>query len=386
MYRAVDTVASTLASLPFGIYERTADGSSPAKRHPLYNLVRLEPSPYQTSYTFRRALFTQACFGDAFAIIHRNGVGRATRLEMVDAYCVTTYQRDNGDWFYIVRRTVGTRYSEEVIFPADMIHLRGLSINGMTGVDVVSTFRDSFGMGIAATEYGASYYGNGAHTDKAVSFPGTLTPQQRALLESKINEKSGSKNAGKMMVLDGGMTISELSSDPGKAMLNEARKFQADEYARIFGVPAHLIGQLDRATFNNIETMNTQFVTLCLNPWAEQLEQEFAVKLLTSDEKVSDKYFFRINLDGLMRGDTQARAQYVDTMLKNMVYTINDVRQLDNLNTVPWGDTPFAQAGIAKLSEDGKIEMAEPETDGPPSTAQNNQDNGTGEPQASAND
>jgi HK97 family phage portal protein len=259
-----------------------------------------------------------------------------------------------------------------------MLHIRGLSINGMSGIDVIGTFKDSFGMGIAATEFGAAYYGNGAHTDKAVHFPGVLTPQQRLILENKINEKAGSKNAGKMLVLDGGMTVSELSSDPGKAMLNDARKFQADEYARIFGVPAHLIGQLDRATFNNIETMNTQFVVLCLNPWAEQLEQEYAVKLLTTDEKNSEKYFFRLNLDGLMRGDTAARAQYVDTMLKNMVYTINDVREIDNLNRVAWGDTPYAQAGITKLSEDGEIEIQEQEADAPETeTETNNEENGT---------
>jgi HK97 family phage portal protein len=267
-----------------------------------------------------------------------------------------------------------------------MLHVRGVTLDGINGVDVVRTFRDSFGMGIAATEYGAAYYGNGAHTDKAVLFPGVLTPQNRAILEQKINEKTGPRNAGKMLVLDGGMTIDELSSDPGKASLNDVRKFQADEYARIFGVPAHLIGQLDRATFNNIETMNTQFVTLCLNPWAEQVEQEFAVKLLTENEKTADRFFFRFNLDGLMRGDTAARATYVDTMLKNMVYTINDVRQLDNLNTVPWGDTPYAQAGITQLSEDGTLEIPEPQTDTPADAADNSQSNdtGTGTPQASA--
>ncbi len=132
--------------------------------------------------------------------------------------------------------------------------------------------------------------------------------------------------------------------------------------------------------------MNTQFVTLCLNPWAEQVEQEFAVKLLTENEKTADRFFFRFNLDGLMRGDTAARATYVDTMLKNMVYTINDVRQLDNLNTVPWGDTPYAQAGITQLSEDGTLEIPEPQTDTPADAADNSQSNdtGTGTPQASA--
>ena len=380
VWRAVATVADTLASLHFCIFERTQNGSAPAVSHKLYNLIRLEPSPNQTAFNFRRALFLQACFGDAYAIIHRNGIGRAERLELLDARDVTQYQRDSGERFYVVRRTVGNRHSEEVYRPDEMLHVRGITLDGETGLDVVGIHRDNFGMGIAATRYGAAFFGNGAHMDKALVYPGNMTDQNRANAEAAIKKKSGVDNTGKTWLLDGGVKIEQFGIDPQKATLTESRRFQADESARIFGVPAHLIGQLDRATFNNIEVMNTQFVTLCLRPWAIQAEQEFAVKLLTREEKTSDRLFFRFNLDGLLRGATKDRAEYYRAALGGPGsgsgwMTPEEIRELENLNLAPDHGELFDVADAMQPQE-----VEEPQTDEP--QTENDDDNGT--PQASA--
>jgi HK97 family phage portal protein len=143
-------------------------------------------------------------------------------------------------------------------------------------------------------------------------------------------------------------------------MLNETRTFQAYENCRIFGVPAHMINVLDRSTFNNIEMMDNGFVKYCLAPWAQNFEQECDVKLLTQQEKQSGSVFHRFDLSGLLRGDMKSQGEFYDKMLKNMSLTINDVRKIFNLNAVPWGERPYAQAGVTPVNEDGTIDINTP--------------------------
>jgi len=179
------------------------------------------------------------------------------------------------------------------------------------------------------------------------------------------------------MLLDAGSKFNKVGLNPQEAMLNDTRMFQAYESCRIFGVPAHMINVLDRSTFNNIEMMDNGFVKYCLTPWAEQFEAEHDVKLLTRDEKNSGSVFHRFDLSGLMRGDMKSRGEYEDKMLKNMVYTINDVRKLNDLNAVPWGNQPYAQAGVTQVGTDGSIVVQT--ADGEEPAAQNDIEN---EPEA----
>lgn len=366
VWRAVSTISDTLASLPFGLFKRTDLGAEPARKHPIFSLVRLEPSPGQTSFNFRRALFAQACFGDAYAKIHRNGVGRASRLEILNTADVSLYQRDDGSIFYIVRRALGNRFVEEVLRPEDVIHVQGITLNGIGGMDVARTHRQNFSLSYSATQYGTAFFQNNAHVSHVLEYPGSLTQQQRDLTKEKVKEGyATASRAGETMVLDAGAKLHRIGLNPGEAMLNDARDFQVKEVARIFGVPAHLLSQMNDATFNNIETMSIEFVTLCLRPWAVQFEQECAVKLLTSEEKTADSHFFRLNLDGLLRGDTQSRASYYNTMFNIGAMSPNDVRELENLNRRDAGDeyfVPLNMVGNEGTNEQSQ-EMAQPQTD-----------------------
>lgn len=375
IWAAVRTISETLASLPFSIYETTDGGSRIATGHPLFNLIKLEPSPDYSAYDFRKALIANSCFGDAYAKIYRNGVGRAVRLELLDPLMVTPWQDNNGNRWYIVVRQVGDQSKYETLRQEEVLHIKGFTLNGVTSKSVTATHRDTLGMTIAANQYGAAFFGNGAHVGGVIEYPLELSESERAKISSAVDSKYGGvRHVGKTMVLDAGMKYTKVGLNPNEAMLNDARNFQVLESSRIFGVPAHLLAQLDRATFSNIEVMNVQFVNLCLRPFAVGIEQEFARKLLTSSEKTSGAFFFRHNLDGLLRGDTEARSKYYQAMLNAMVYTINDVRALENMNAVPWGDTPYAQAGVTKLAEDGKIQTPnadQQQTDNAPAQGQN---------------
>jgi HK97 family phage portal protein len=233
------------------------------------------------------------------------------------------------------------------------------------------------GMAIAANEWGGAFFGNGAHLGGVIKYPGALDLEQEKRLIARFNRNStGPANVGKYKVLDAGMDIVPHTLDPEKAMLNETRTFQVNEATRIFGIPAHLVQQLDRATFNNIESMNVQFVTLCLRPWAVQAEQEHMRKLLSYNEKQSGQYFIRMNLDGLLRGDTQSRAQYYNTMFNIGALSSNDIRALENLNKREGGDEYFVPLNMVSndkedAGEDSQTDnQDQPDSDG---TAQEQQ-------------
>lgn len=391
IWAAVDTICKTLASLPFGIFQQTETGSKPAKQHPVYHLVRINPTPdfsLYTSYSFKYAMFLQACFGDAFVKIHRNGIGRPTNLELLEQENVSVWRNDNGSLYYVVRRTVGNKYVEEVLFPRDILHIKGLTISGLCGEDVITAQSDNIGTSIASERFGNSYFANGASPSGAIIYPQELKPQQRDTVERKISQKyGGSENVGKTMVLDAGVKYEKFGSNAQEATLNETRNFQVNQSARIFGVPVPMLGQLDNATLNNMETLQTQFVNLTLRPYAVQVEQEFALKLLTEIEWKSEAYFFRFNFAGLLRGDTKSRSQYYKDGLGGPstgigYMSVNEVRELENLDRIDDGDTVFtAEMLLASQNQgNGTQEVAQPETDAENET--NDNENGT--PQASS--
>ncbi len=389
IWDAVNKVSSTLASLPFGIFQVTDSGSQPAKNHPVYHIIRLEPNEWQSAYSFRAALFAQACFGDAYAKVTRNGIGRPSSLEVVDAQYVTPFQRDTGEYYYIIRRMVGNRYVEEAVPLRDIIHIKGLTLDGITGKNVLDIHRDSIGTSIASEQYGNYFFANGANPSGAIVYPNSLQPGQKEIAERKISEKNGGlRKTGQVMVLDAGVKFEKMSLNPAESMLNETRNFQVNQSARIFGVPVPLLQQLDKATLNNMETMGIQFVNLCLRPWAVQAEQEFARKLLTETERRSESYFFRFNFNGLLRADTKARGEYYKLALGGPstgigFMSVNEVRELENLDRVDDGDDVFTADMLLEMQntqQNNGQEVAQSETDTPKAE----KDNNDGTPQASA--
>ena len=386
VWDAVRKVSETLASLPLDLFETSDSGAEPAKGHPVRYVIRTEPSPNVTSYDFRRALFARACFGDAFARIHRNGVGRPTKLELMSGR-VSVVEMDNGSVAYVWQWKRGGKNGQEVLLPQEVLHIKGFSLNTSMGMDVCVTHRDTLGFAVGANKYGNAFFSNNASVDKVLTFPGELTPKQDAQLQRKIANVSGADKAGSTLVLDAGMELKKVGLSPEEALLNESRGFQVNETARVFGVPVHLLQNMDRATFNNIEMMTTLFVTLCLRPWAVQAEQEMLIKLLTRDEKMSERYFFRHNFEGLLRGDTASRSAFYASGILNGWLSRNEVREKENLNTIEGLDKPLVPANMLVIGADGQVETSTDITEttataGEPGAGGKKQDDGT--PQAAS--
>lgn len=349
IWAAIKTISETLASLPCDVYRRTADGAIIDERHPVQNIVTLEANQNQSAYDFKRALFANACMGDGFAMIKRNSIGRPVELIILEPSKVKPYKAKNGKLYYEFRNE--ERNKTELYFAQDVIHIKGLNLDGFEGINVAKAHRETISAAVSAQKFASEFYESGAHVSGAIVYPNALSKDQRDAVEKKMGRVSGVRNAGKTLILDAGVKYERMGLDLEEAGLIPYRNMAVDDAARIFGIPAHLLAQLDRATFNNIEVMNTQFVTLCLRPWAVQMEQEFSRKLLSGNEKYNRSHYIRINLDGLLRGDTNSRASYYNTMFNIGAMSPNDIRDMENLNRRPEGDQYYTPMNMTPAGQ-----------------------------------
>lgn len=344
VYCCVRILSEAIAGLPLQFYKYTADGNKvKATDHPLYFLLHDEPNPEMTSFVFRETLMTHLLlWGNAYAQIIRNGKGEVIGLYplMPDRMKV---DRDEHGWLYYeytvysddenAGRT-GTSKSFKVVRlePHDVLHIPGLGFDGIVGYSPIAMAKNAIGLTIAAEEYGSAFFKNGAAPSGVLEHPGTLKDPSR-VRESWNATFGGSSNSGKIAVLEEGMKYTPISIPPEQAQFLETRKFQIDEIARIFRIPPHMIGDLERATFSNIENQSLEFVKYTLDPWVIRWEQNLKRALLTREEK--NHYFFMLNVDGLLRGDYRSRMEGYAVGINNGFMCPNDVRALENLDKIP---------------------------------------------------
>jgi len=219
-----------------------------------------------------------------------------------------------------------------VLMPEDVLHIPGLGFDGLVGYSPIAMAKNAIGMAIACEEYGAKFFANGAAPSGVLEHPGTIKDPAK-VREAWMSQFGGSGNAGKTAILEEGMKYTPISINPQEAQFLETRKFQINEIARIFRVPPHMVGDLEKSSFSNIENMSREFVVYTLTPWLCRWEESLARSLFTPDEKKG--YFVRFNVDGLLRGDFAGRMQGYSTGIQNGFYCPNDIRQLEDLNLIP---------------------------------------------------
>jgi HK97 family phage portal protein len=344
VWRAVNIISGSMASLNVQLYKETKDGSKRAKTHPISKLFAHEPHPYLSTYQFIRTLVQNACLGNGYAWIERNPTTmRPRRLHILDPQNVSPYMSVDGTLIYHV-----SHYGKSmVLMPDEIIHIQSPSFDGITGQNVTSIHSETLGNTIAATEYGSAFFGNGATPAGVVEVPGKMTNEQKMSLKSGWFEKYGGvSKVGEVAVLDNGMTFKRIGLNPMETALIEIRKFSVAEISRLFGVPPHLLHDLDRATFNSVEMLSVSFVQFTLLHWAKLIEGEFNRKLLFESEKEKGELFFHFNLDSLLRGDVNSRAQYYRTMFDVGAMSSNDIRRLENMNAREGGDEYFVSLAL----------------------------------------
>ena len=387
VYACVRILSESIAGLPVHLYRYQNDGrKEKAVDHTLYRLLHDEPNPEMTSFVFRETLMTHLLlWGNAYAQIIRNGKGEVIALYPLMPNRMTVDRDEHGQLYYSYQMSSSdapTMKGGTVhLMPTDVLHIPGLGFDGLVGYSPIAMAKNAIGMAIACEEYGAKFFANGATPGGILEHPGTVKDPSR-VRDSWNAAFGGSGNANKVAVLEEGMKYTPISISPEQAQFLETRKFQIDEIARIFRVPPHMVGDLDKSSFNNIEQQSLEFVKYTLEPWIMRWEQSINRALLSETEKSA--YFVRFNVDGLLRGDYQSRMEGYATARQNGWMSANDIRELENLDRIPAEDggdlylingnmLPLNRAGdFADTTTSGKeedsdeevLEVEEPDGDG----------------------
>ena len=337
VYACVRILAEAIAGLPLQLYRYTGSGGKEkAVDHPLYLLLHDEPNPEMSSFAFRETLMTHLLlWGNAYAQVIRNGRGEVVALYPLMPNKMTVDRDSSGLLYYQYQRSSEERdgKNETVILrPVDVLHIPGLGFDGLVGYSPIAMAKNAIGLAIATEEYGAKFFANGAAPSGVLEHPGTIKDPQR-VRETWQSQFGGSQNSGKVAVLEEGMKYTPISISPEQAQFLETRQFQINEIARIFRVPPHMVGDLEKSSFSNIEQQSLEFVKYTLDPWVIRWEQSIQRTLLTPEEKKT--YFVKFNVEGLLRGDYQSRMNGYATARQNGWMSANDIRELENLDRIP---------------------------------------------------
>jgi len=347
VYACVRILAETIASLPLNVYRSTDNGKEKAINHQLYYLLHDEPNPEMTSFVFRETLMSHLLlWGNAYAEIIRDGRGKVLALYPLLPDRMTVDRSPNGELYYEYRKDSGY----VILRPEDILHIPGLGFDGLVGYSPIAMAKNAIGMAIATEEYGGKFFANGASPGGVLEHPGVVKDPAR-IRESWNAVYQGSGNAHRVAVLEEGMKFQPIGIPPEQAQFLETRKFQTEEICRIFRVPPHLVANLDKATFSNIEHQSISFVVHTIRPWLVRLEQGMNKALLSPSEK--GQYFVGFVVDGLLRGDYSSRMQGYAIGIQNGFLSPNDVRTLENMNTIEHGDIYAMNGNMLKLEDVG---------------------------------
>ena len=359
VYSCVRILAEAVAGLPLNLYRYTEDGGKEkAIDHPLYLLLHDEPNQEMSSFVFRETLMTHLLlWGNAYAQVIRNGKGEVVALYPLMPNKMTVDRDERGQLYYSYQRSndeAPTMKGNTVTLrSSDVLHIPGLGFDGLVGYSPIAMAKNAIGMAIACEEYGAKFFANGAAPGGVLEHPGTIKDPQR-VRESWQSTFGGSGNANKIAVLEEGMKYTPIGISPEQAQFLETRKFQINEIARIFRVPPHMVGDLEKSSFSNIEQQSLEFVKYTLDPWVTRWEQSIQRSLLTLEEKAT--YFVKFNLEGLLRGDYQSRMQGYAIGRQNGWMSANDIRELENLDRIPaeeGGDLYLINGNMLPLKDAG---------------------------------
>ena len=359
VYSCVRILAEAIAGLPLHLYRYTdSGGKEKATDHPLYLLLHDEPNPEMSSFVFRETLMTHLLlWGNAYAQIIRNGKGEVMALYPLMPNKMSVERDENGQLYYTYTRSAEEAKTSEtgrvILLPKDVLHIPGLGFDGLVGYSPIAMAKNAIGLAIATEEYGAKFFANGAAPSGVLEHPGTIKDPQR-VREAWQSQFGGSSNSGKIAVLEEGMKYTPISISPEQAQFLETRKFQINEIARIFRVPPHMVGDLEKSSFSNIEQQSLEFVKYTLDPWVVRWEQSIARSLLSENEK--KQYFVKFNLEGLLRGDYASRMNGYATARQNGWMSANDIRELENLDRIPaeeGGDLYLINGNMLPLKQAG---------------------------------
>lgn len=346
VWACVRILSETLASLPLILYHRLPRGKERATRHPLYKLLHMRPNPRMNSFMLRETMMAHlVTWGNAYALIDWEDYTTPKSIIPMRPDMVRVTERGN-ELIYTY-----TLQGKALVLPSfDVWHIPGLGFDGLTGYSPITLAREAIGLAMATEEFGARFFGNGAQPGLVLKHPKTLSPESRDNLKKSWEEShKGLSNSHKAAILEEGMDIEKIGIPPEDAQFLETRKFQKSEIASFFHVPPHMIGDLEKATFSNIEQQSLEFVVYTMRPWLVRWEQSIDTQLLLENQQ--EEYFAEFLVDGLLRGDFESRTRGYWTAIQGGWMSPNEVRELENRNPREGGDEYLRPVNMVPSNE-----------------------------------
>lgn len=349
VYASVRIIAETIASLPLNVYAEENGEKNKAKNNYLYKLLHNKPNDIMTSFVWRETLVAHLLlWGNHYSKLELGNDGSIKSIWPLLPGKMQVKLR-NGRLYYIYN---AREKGQQIFDQQEILHIPGLGFNGYVGKSVIKMAREAIGLGLSAEQFGAKFFSQGAQPGGIVEYPSQLSEKAYNRYKNDMREKyQGMGNAHKLMVLEEGMKYHQTGIPPDDAQFLETRKFQIEEIARIFRVPPHMLADLDRATFSNIEQQSIDFVVNTIRPWLVRIEQSLNDKLI-SDR--NNKNYIKFVVEGLLRGDSESRAAYYKQMFEIGAMTINEIREKEDMNPLENGDKSFVPLNYMPLDDLGQ--------------------------------
>ena len=344
---AIRLLAESVSSLPISVYTKQANGDKlEDTKSPIYKLVKFKPNYYQNKITFFEFIMLSICTeGNSYVQIVRNNSGTPVQLICLDPSNVTVVVNNN-ELFYQID-------GGSVLDSSDVLHFKTITDDGVTGLSPIDQCAKALNWGVSLEEFGSTFFSNGAKPSSILQTDRALSDTALQRLKSSFNNNYAKlKNSNSTIVLEEGLTFKPISISPEQAQFLSSRQFSIEEVARIFNVPPHMLKDLSKSSFNNIEMQSQEFVTYTLMPYLTRIEQEMNLKLFRTNEL--GKTFVEFNVNGLLRGDVKSRTEAYKTAITNGYMSINEVRQKENMNSIEGGDKHFMQMNMTTIEKVGE--------------------------------
>jgi HK97 family phage portal protein len=347
-WAAVRILAESLAVLPVSVVRREGENRVTATDHPVHRIVHWMANPWTTAYRWREtAMVHRLVWGNSYSLKIRDGRGDVAAVVLLDPQRMTV---EGAPPEHVYRYTLAS--GETRTWRAtDIVHLRGIGGDELSGWSILRYARETIGLGLATEEHGSRYFGQGAIVPFVLSTPDRLSAEAVERLREQIkNERSGLGAAWEPWILEEGLTPKELSMPHEDAQWLQTRRFQVDEIARWFRLPPHMLADLERATYTNIETQGLEFVKYSLLPWITRDEQDLGLQLLGTDwEGAGGAHYLKTNVAALERADIKTRYEAYATGIQNGFLSGDDIAALEDWERWPGGSQRFRQANLVPL-------------------------------------
>jgi HK97 family phage portal protein len=342
VWAAIRLLSESVSGLPISVYKKDANGDKTEDTgSPLYTLLKYKPNSYMNKITFfEKIMMDLLCNGNSFVRIVRNGAATPVELLCLDFDNVDILIQDNYLFYQV---SGGETYASD-----DMLHFKLITEDGINGLSPITQNAKAINWGMDVEEFGRKFFTNGASMTGVLETSRSLSTEAIDRLKNSFNQAyTGVKNSSKTAVLEEGLTFKPISVSAEQAQFLASRTFSIEEVARIFNIPPHLLKDLSRSSFNNIEQQGAEFVIYSLMPYISKIEEEFNLKLFRKNEL--GKTFVEFNVMGLLRGSVNDRSNFYKSMFGIGVMSINEIRRKENMNAIEGGDEHFMPLNMTTL-------------------------------------